>query len=63
MDQLIFKGVKLTIPCDEPSYDHSPWCWKCNGTGQMITPAGETIIKLVRTFGRLAEEDHSHRLS
>lgn len=70
MDQLIFKGVMLTEQCEQPTNNrqsmepcHDRWCYACYGTGQIPTAAGEAVIELVRTFGRLAEKDHSHSIS
>ena len=36
------------------------FCGRCNGTGEKLTKAGQTLIDFVRAHGEFAREDHWH---
>ena len=56
---LALEGVEIILayPCEEinKAGHHALYC-ECNGTGQILTEAGQTIIDLVKLHGNFVEE-------
>jgi hypothetical protein len=57
-------GVKLTMPCDNNGIAvcDRRYCWKCNGTGKMLTPDGQTLVSFIKIYGDFAEKEHYHEI-